>query len=651
MSYQALTARVAEAEHRDEIDGLRRCYDGLLAEYPLSYGHWKCYADHELRHGGAERAAEVYERGVAAVGTCVELWSFYAAFAVSQWNGQPARVRALFERAAGAVGDDYAADALWDRYIAFEMPRADASATPDHGAVGALYRRVLRLPLRALDMYRARLAQLASACTAAELLDGAAEAELHAELARHGAAPPLPASAAAEGDDEGARKLRVLPLLEARCALTRSLHAERLRLEGEIRRRHWHVKPLDDEQRQRWRALLEWEEARQLPATTTNGDGGVAGASNGAGGAGHGDGDGDGDGDAAELEAAAVRSYERCLVPCSDDAELWLRYAAFLEGRGKLDAARAVLARASGGVLLRGQVAPTLAHAAFEEAHGDHAAAEALLERAWSASTSAAASASASLEVCLARANLARRRADPSGARAAYRQGLVALRGDALAFLAQHAAHFERRCGGGSGAEGAEAAVALVEAALAREPTSARLIDLRLRLEIDAAAAAAAAPAAAAGGVRHVHDLFERLLAAPCELPAQLQAQLRTRWLAFADEHATSVADVRALEARLRAAATAAAARAAGVKRRRDADSDACAAAAAAAAPAAAPPPPPPPPSWDAYAYQQYGQQQYAIYAQAPQPHWYGAPDAYAYPQQYGSAADYATMYGQQVLQ
>ena len=161
-------SQVTEVEQQDNIEALRRCYDGLLAEFPLSYGHWKRYADHEVRHGSVERATAVYERAVEAAAYCVEIWNFYAAHAVAHWRGQPDKVRALFERAVAQVGSDYAADMLWDRYIAFETPRADSSATPDHSALGALYRRVLRLPLRALASYWSRLTQLASLCSSAE---------------------------------------------------------------------------------------------------------------------------------------------------------------------------------------------------------------------------------------------------------------------------------------------------------------------------------------------------------------------------------------------------------------------------------------------------------------------------------------------------
>ena len=59
---------------------------------------------------------------------------------------------------------------------------------------------------------------------------------------------------------------------------------------------------------------------------------------------------------------------------------MWLRYARYLEGRGKVAGARAVLARA--GTTLKGHLPLLLAHARFEEAHGAHAAAAELCAQA-----------------------------------------------------------------------------------------------------------------------------------------------------------------------------------------------------------------------------------------------------------------------------
>lgn len=72
-------ARSRAAAAQGDIAQLRAVYDGFLAEYPLCYGYWKKYADAEQRHSSPEAAAAVFERGVAAISSSVDLWGHYAA--------------------------------------------------------------------------------------------------------------------------------------------------------------------------------------------------------------------------------------------------------------------------------------------------------------------------------------------------------------------------------------------------------------------------------------------------------------------------------------------------------------------------------------------------------------------------------------------
>lgn len=63
----AATAAAPPLWPQGDIARLRDAYDAFLAEWPLCFGYWKKYAAAELRAGEAERAAQVFERGVAAV--------------------------------------------------------------------------------------------------------------------------------------------------------------------------------------------------------------------------------------------------------------------------------------------------------------------------------------------------------------------------------------------------------------------------------------------------------------------------------------------------------------------------------------------------------------------------------------------------------
>lgn len=77
---------------QDNILKTRKVYDAFLAEFPLCYGYWKKYADHEARLGTIEKVVEVYERSVQAVTYSVDIWLHYCMFAISTY-GDPDTVR------------------------------------------------------------------------------------------------------------------------------------------------------------------------------------------------------------------------------------------------------------------------------------------------------------------------------------------------------------------------------------------------------------------------------------------------------------------------------------------------------------------------------------------------------------------------------
>jgi pre-mRNA-processing factor 39 len=69
-----------------DITKLRKVYDAFLAEFPLCFGYWKKYADHEAHLDGVEKTVEVYERAILAVTYSVEIWVNYCQFAISTYD-------------------------------------------------------------------------------------------------------------------------------------------------------------------------------------------------------------------------------------------------------------------------------------------------------------------------------------------------------------------------------------------------------------------------------------------------------------------------------------------------------------------------------------------------------------------------------------
>ena len=585
--FAALVSAAHEAEAADDdADRTRAAYDALLRDFPLCYGYWKRYADFEVSKHEHDRANAVYERSLVLGRFCVELWAYYGAHATAHWQ-KPEDVRALFERGAPLVGSDYGADCFWDRYIAFETKHAG----DDFGRVSNCYRRVLQLPLRALDALWLRFHQLAVERSCAEILDDKEEAKLQEELEAAGLAPHRPPSA--EVEDDGARKLRLLPLLEAQFRRAKASHADRLGWESAVTRRHFHLKPLDEASLTHWHAYLDWEEAR---------------------------------GNVPRL----MLTFERCLVPCSMDYPLWERYVRSLESRGMITEARDAFARASSHFLRR-RFSVLLDHAIFEEAHSN-------LEEARRLCAEAVGLRPPSLEAGLAQANLERRAGDVTRLRKVYESAVDLLSGDPLAYVVRHAARYAHQV-----LKASAWASELLESALRKEPASEDLWDLRLTHETecmeaadtangDAAKAESSADEAASGqrgpqvaqpALQRVFAIFERALLPDSGLSDEARQAVWRRYVQCAADYSDSVAQVRELNERFIEATSPKRRRTGGAEAPAAAScsvSAACTSAAAATATAAAAAYPPYASAADYayhhYYYQQYQQQHAAYYQQ-----------------------------------
>lgn len=69
---------------QEVISKIEKAYDAFLAEFPLCYGYWKKYADHEVTLGTPEKVVDVYERAVRAVTYSVDMWTNYCTYAMEK---------------------------------------------------------------------------------------------------------------------------------------------------------------------------------------------------------------------------------------------------------------------------------------------------------------------------------------------------------------------------------------------------------------------------------------------------------------------------------------------------------------------------------------------------------------------------------------
>lgn len=71
---------------QENIAKIEKAYDAFLGEFPLCYGYWKKYADHEAKLGPSEKIVDVYERAVKAVAYSVDIWMHYSAYAIEKFD-------------------------------------------------------------------------------------------------------------------------------------------------------------------------------------------------------------------------------------------------------------------------------------------------------------------------------------------------------------------------------------------------------------------------------------------------------------------------------------------------------------------------------------------------------------------------------------
>lgn len=93
--FTAWTSLIQEVDKLEIIERIHRVYDTFLAEFPLCYGYWKKYADHESRLGSHESIISVYERAVQAVTYSVDIWMHYCSYLISKQE-DPDEIRSFW---------------------------------------------------------------------------------------------------------------------------------------------------------------------------------------------------------------------------------------------------------------------------------------------------------------------------------------------------------------------------------------------------------------------------------------------------------------------------------------------------------------------------------------------------------------------------
>ncbi|XP_042412837.1 pre-mRNA-processing factor 39-like isoform X2 [Zingiber officinale] len=314
LDFNAWTLLIEETEKVAENDvvKIRKVYDAFLAEFPLCYGYWKKYADHEGRLDSVNKVVEVYERAVLAVTYSVEIWLHYCAFAISTYE-DPDIIRRLFERGLAYVGTDYLSYQLWDEYIRYEESHQAWSN------LAMIYTRILENPIQQLDRYFNCFKELATAHPLSEIrmaeeagmvistLETGLES-LHGEV--HDGVVEQSSIPVSAGLTEAEELKKYIDIREEIYKKAKEFDSKIIGFETAVRRPYFHVRSLDDIELENWHNYLDFIER-------------------------------------GDDFNKVVKLYERCLIACANYPEFWIRYVLCMEASGSMELAYNALARAT----------------------------------------------------------------------------------------------------------------------------------------------------------------------------------------------------------------------------------------------------------------------------------------------------------------
>ncbi|XP_058207837.1 pre-mRNA-processing factor 39-1-like [Rhododendron vialii] len=335
LDFNAWTALIEETERiwEGNILNIRKVYDSFLAEFPLCYGYWKKYADHEFNLSTVDRVVEVYEQAVQAVTYSVDIWLHYCLFAIGAY-GDGETVRRLFDRGLAYVGSDYLSFTLWDKYIEYEYMQQEWSR------LASIYTRILENPNQQLDRYLNSFKELAASRPLSELMTAeeaaaavipeAGDHEIEGEVNPNAVESAKPVSA---GLTEAEELEKYIAIREEMFKKAKEFDSKILGFETAIRRPYFHVRPLNVAELENWHNYLDLIEQ-------------------------------------GDDFNKVVKLYERCLIACANYPEYWIRYVLCMEASGSMDLANNALARAT-QVFVKRQPEIHLFAARFKEHSGD----------------------------------------------------------------------------------------------------------------------------------------------------------------------------------------------------------------------------------------------------------------------------------------
>ncbi|XP_047307946.1 pre-mRNA-processing factor 39-2 [Impatiens glandulifera] len=301
-----------EESFSDNVEMISVAYESFLSDFPLCYGYWRKYAAHVARLCTVEKVIEIFERAVQSTTYSVGIWIEYCSFSISAFQ-DPCDVRRLFRRALSFVGKDFSCHPLWDKFIKFELSLEQWSS------LAHIYIEILKFPTRKLHRYYDSFRKFAAMleeemqnknhCIVESQAESVTDSDITTlkEEISSVIADLLNPSVISSWYKTLQKYISIGDqFYQEACELEKKI----LCFESCIRRSFFHVLPLEDSQLRNWHRYLDFIETQ-------------------------------------EDFDWAVRIYERCLIPCANYSEFWMRYVQFVETKGGREIAKSALDRAT----------------------------------------------------------------------------------------------------------------------------------------------------------------------------------------------------------------------------------------------------------------------------------------------------------------
>ncbi|XP_065343520.1 pre-mRNA-processing factor 39 isoform X1 [Cloeon dipterum] len=278
-------------DQESDAEAAREAYNAFLSLYPYCYGYWRKYADYEKKKGDAVLSDKVFERGLKAIPLSVDLWLHYLNHCKTKEPADPDFVRTQYEQALHTCGMEFRSDRLWESYLKWETEQKNW-----HNIL-SIYDRLLATPTQGYTTHFDSFEAFAKEHPPQKLLSVDEFLELRKEWLSSG-------KGGEEGDDiEERQKEEVAALRDKLVELRKATHkatvkavADRWAFEEAIKRPYFHVKPLEKGQLKNWKDYLDYE--------IEQGD-----------------------------KRRVIVLFERCLIACALYDEYWIKFLDYLEGQ------------------------------------------------------------------------------------------------------------------------------------------------------------------------------------------------------------------------------------------------------------------------------------------------------------------------------